>query len=159
MTAALFFTSVLLRAGGGVGVSPVHATELRRTAAPIQPGEKTLGDGVFTEEQATRGRQRYREHCSVCHSTDLSGGGDGEPGLVGTTFMAQWRQRSVSELFAYVSERMPYSAPGKLQSQDYIDIVSFVLKENGAPIGAVELPSDPEQLKQILITESPAKPQ
>jgi mono/diheme cytochrome c family protein len=124
--------------------------------APIQPGQKTIWDGIFTEEQAARGRQHYRQFCSTCHSTDLSGGGDGEPGLVGETFMGQWRQRELSELFAFVSERMPFSAPGTLQRQQYIDIVSYILKENRASSGVSELPFDLERLKQIMITDAPA---
>ena len=49
-----------------------------------------------------------------------------------------------------------YSAPGSLQGQEYIDIVSYLFKVNMVPTGLTELSYDREKLKQILVTETAA---
>jgi cytochrome c5 len=153
---------IMCVAGCGVALTAgwLHAqapqsnrAEAHQIPASTQHGQKTVWDGVFTEEQAARGRQHYRRFCGHCHSDDLSGGGDGEPALAGAIFMAQWRERSVAELFAVISETMPYSAPGSLRGQEYVDIVSYLLRANGVPTGQIELSYDREKLKQILVTD------
>jgi cytochrome c len=144
---SLLFTATA-RPAGGVDQPP----------ASIQDAQKTVWDGVFTKEQSARGRQHYRRFCGQCHSDDLSGGGDGEPALAGVIFMAQWQGRSVAELFAVISENMPYSAPGSLRGQEYVDIVSYLLEVNGVPAGPIELSNDRDQLKHILVTEKAGRP-
>src|SRR5438105_15921778 len=57
-------------------------------------GQRTIWDGVYTEEQAARGRLNYQQSCGQCHSDNLTGGGDGEPPLVGVSFMSQWWGRN-----------------------------------------------------------------
>ena len=154
---ALLLTAPARRAGSALG-SPGNPTTAHQIPASTstQDEQKTVWDGVFTAEQAARGQQLYRRFCGHCHSDDLSGGGDGEPALAGAIFMAQWRKRTVAELFTVISETMPYSAPGSLQGQEYIDIVSYLFKVNMVPTGLTELSYDREKLKQILVTETAA---
>lgn len=124
-------------------------------AGTVQP-QKTVWDGVFTKEQAARGLQYYRRSCGHCHADDLSGGGDGEPALAGTIFLAQWHKRSVGELFSLISETMPYSAPGRLPGQEYVDILSYILAVNGAPEGNGELSFTRKSLDAILMIDPAA---
>jgi hypothetical protein len=42
--------------------------------------------------------------------------------------------------------------PGGLTPQEYVDIIAFILKANGFPTGAQELPIDLDALKSIAIT-------
>jgi mono/diheme cytochrome c family protein len=147
----VLFTSAA-RLAGGDGVSRGDALAAQTRVSTGQ-GQLTIWDSVFTEAQAARGQRSYRRACGQCHSDDLSGGGDGEPALAGVIFLAQWRNRRMADLFEVISETMPYSAPGRLQREEYVDIVSYLLRANGAPAGPVELSHDREQLKQILITD------
>jgi quinoprotein glucose dehydrogenase len=120
------------------------------------PGDqRTVWDGVFTEEQARRGKSRYESACGYCHMDDLSGGGGDEPGasppaLVGPTFLASWRNASLAELAGTIAATMPFERP-KLEVQEYIDIVSYLLQANGMPAGPADLPTDAKQLKEISI--------
>ena len=53
--------------------------------AAAAPGARTVWDGVYTEEQATRGTEAYKSACSECHGADLAGDGFA-PALTGSEF-------------------------------------------------------------------------
>ena len=44
------------------------------TLAAQAPQGKTVWDGVYTDVQATRGKDAYDANCARCHREDLSGG-------------------------------------------------------------------------------------
>jgi S-disulfanyl-L-cysteine oxidoreductase SoxD len=123
---------------------------------------RTVWDGVYSAQQAERGRQTYRRTCAKCHLTDLSGGAqsggaDGEvpPPLAGPEFAEQWNGRPLSELFLTMKRGMPLDTPGALPSETYADLVSYVLKMNGMPAGATDVPTDTATLERIRITGRP----
>jgi cytochrome c len=116
---------------------------------------KTVWDGVFTEEQAQRGKKRYEAACAYCHMDDLRGGGGDEPGvapppLIGAEFLARWRDANVAQFVGTIAETMPFER-AKLERQAYVDIVSYLLQANGVPAGGAELPQAADDLKQIAI--------
>lgn len=126
-----------------------------RTVA--QPATKTIWEGVYTKEQAARGQETYDQRCGFCHRSDLSGGKVGDevaPAIGGPTFPVRWRG-PLSELFFKIADEMPKDNPGSLSANAVADVVSFLLFANEAPRGDVELSSDPEQLKAILVTRKP----
>ena len=100
------------------------------------------GTPFFSSDQVSSGRWEYSQHCSVCHGATLSGGG--APGLKGATFVAQWNGKQLKEFYGYVHDQMPLGQAGTLDGQQYADIVSFVLAQNGLPGGTDPLtPSTP----------------
>jgi cytochrome c len=132
-------------------------------ATGAQPATSTVWDGVYTEPQAARGERLYRQRCTKCHRNDLSGDGAlqgqlGEivPSLVGTSFSSRWTDETVGDMSLTIGRTMPWDAPGTLTRQANVDIVSYLLKMNGIPAGASELPIENEKLQQILITSKPA---
>jgi alcohol dehydrogenase (cytochrome c) len=92
------------------------------------------GAGVYTAQQATAGRTAYQTNCAGCHLADLSGQGDAAP-LRGAAFLQAWGTRSTKELLSFMQLTMPPQKPGALTSQEYLDIVSFILQQNGATPG------------------------
>jgi S-disulfanyl-L-cysteine oxidoreductase SoxD len=105
-------------------------------ARPVQT--RTVFDGVYTVEQADRGRRQYVRDCAECHGSTLAGA-EGGSALVGKEFLSHWDKKSVGELFDLVRKTMPDSAPGALTDRQYLDIVAYVLKENAFPAGKDEL--------------------
>ncbi len=98
--------------------------------------ERTVKDGVFTTDQAARGRQRYESTCLRCHGADLTGGAGRS--LVGDVFLRDWAGLTLDGLF----ERMQSMPPGgaeTLAEDAYVDIISYVLERNGFPAGGEEL--------------------
>ena len=92
----------------------------------------SIWDGVYSEEQAGRGRTLYMQNCGRCHGADLSGNFETPP-LVGR-FMPYWSGSTLDALFDYVSTAMPLDRPGSLGPTANTDIVAFMLKSN-APEG------------------------
>jgi mono/diheme cytochrome c family protein len=118
--------------------------------AGAQAPAKSIWDGAFTDTQATRGGDRYKASCAACHAEDLLGA-QGPP-LVGQAFLDRWNGSSVFDMVQVIKQSMPQEAPDSLGMPAYVDIVSFVLKSNGAPAGDAELPTEPAALRQILVS-------
>jgi mono/diheme cytochrome c family protein len=111
---------------------------------------RTVWDGVYTEEQASRGQAQYLRACASCHAADLRGGSTA-PSLVEESFSFQWADATVGELFERIRRLMPSDRPNSLSSQAYRDIVAFILQANKFPTGDKELDTDLDALRQILI--------
>ncbi len=94
---------------------------------------------AFTPAQATEGQSAYAQNCSGCHGQNLD---DGEfaPPVKGSGFTQQWGGKNVSELFNYVSTKMPPSNAGGLGNPVYLQITAFILQSNGVALTATNLP-------------------
>ena len=115
-------------------------------AAQAPPPARSIRDGVYSAAQAMRGELNYRSSCGRCHSDDLMGDRDA-PALVGGAFTSRWGGQTVDDLFQSVKRTMPQEAPDTLGPAAYADIVSYIIKSNGHPAGATDLPI--EALRQI----------
>jgi S-disulfanyl-L-cysteine oxidoreductase SoxD len=124
-----------------------------RSARAASPAKTTL-DGVYTADQAARGKAQYSANCSTCHMDDLSGSGQALP-LAGDAFMDVWEGQTVADLFAIIQGTMPQDKPGSLTPEVALDVISYILQQNKFPAGKDELKNDPEALKNILITNKP----
>jgi mono/diheme cytochrome c family protein len=126
-------------------VALVMAGALRQRAgaqsSPPRPTRSTAS-GVYTEGQATRGRDTYLMQCKSCHTPESH---------TGAVFASWWGQKPLSELYQFITTRMPKNEPGSLQPEEYIDVVAYLLKLNEMPSGSDELPADSVALKKIRI--------
>ena len=111
---------------------------------------KSVGDVVFTKEQAERGEAAYKSDCSECHGIDLAGDGFA-PALTGSEFMGNWNDLSVGDLFERIRISMPPSGPSSVTPAQKADIVSHIMNLNKFPAGQVELEPKTEALKGIKI--------
>ena len=117
---------------------------------------RTVWDGVFTETQATRGEASYGRSCATCHKDDLLGSGTA-PALAGEEFFRRWNESTVDDIVQTMKGSMPQEAPGSLEAQNYVDIVTYLLKASGSPTGSTELKADRDRLKQVRITPPPSR--
>ena len=108
---------------------------------PAAAQDRTVNDGVYTDQQATRGRAAYRAQCSACHATNLFGG-EMAPGLKGSGFIGGWSGATLWELADFTQATMPQDAPGRLSVQELNDVIAYVLQENDYPTGSEELAID-----------------
>jgi S-disulfanyl-L-cysteine oxidoreductase SoxD len=127
---------------------PFAAVFVLHTAVHAQPPSKSIWDGIYTEEQATRGKALYSQECSSCHGGELTGG-EMAPPLAGGEFMAGWDGLTVGDLFERIRISMPQNAPGSLSGQQNADILSFIFSASKFPTGTTELPKEAGILKQI----------
>lgn len=122
------------------------------TAAPAAQ-DQTIWDGVYTDEQAARGQRAYEQECAACHLDDLMGDGIA-PSLIGSAFFFRWSDLSMSDMYTAIRTTMPQGAPASLSASGYADISAYMLQKNEVPAGAMELPSDTDDLEGIMITEA-----
>jgi quinoprotein glucose dehydrogenase len=111
---------------------------------------RSARSGVYTEEQANRGKAQYVKSCATCHLNDLSGGGTAPP-LVGDLFLSNWLDRTVADLLERFRSTMPQNEPGSLSRETYLDILVYVLQANDYPAGPKKLDDDPEALAHIAL--------
>ena len=138
---------------GSEGKAPARA-QVAAVASPPNASRTSVWTGVYTDVQATRGREGYRQACAHCHSEDLLGE-RAAPALVGQPFTSRWANTTVDEMLQVIRRTMPQEAPDSLGTQGYVDIISYLLKSNGAQAGAAELPLEPSKLQQIVVTNRP----
>jgi mono/diheme cytochrome c family protein len=88
--------------------------------------------GAFTAEQAKRGQMLFLDRCAACHGNKLEGGQEAPP-LRDGAFWEEWDQKTARALYGRIISTMPPDSPGSLAEKDVIDIVAFVVRENGLP--------------------------
>jgi mono/diheme cytochrome c family protein len=126
-------------------------------AASQESTTASVWDGVYTEAQATRGGEAYRQACVNCHGPELEGA-DMTPALTGGAFTANWNDLTLGDLFERIRATMPLDKPGSLSRQQNADLVAFLLKANQWPVGTTELSRELGALKQIRIQSSKPEP-
>jgi S-disulfanyl-L-cysteine oxidoreductase SoxD len=105
-------------------------------ASPVTAQTKrTVWDGVFTAEQAARGKAVFARTCAACHAADLTGANG--PALKGEVFANHWMEDSLDALFARVKSMPPNRA--NLGGSEYVDLLAFLLDANAFPAGTREL--------------------
>lgn len=102
----------------------------------------STGTGVYTNEQAARGRDVYAAACQGCHNA---------AGHSGHAFTKEWLGATLADLFAYLSTTMPKGNPESLAPSEYVELVAYLLKLNRMPAGPDSLPTDAESLRRIRI--------
>ena len=137
----------LAMSAGSAGATSELGAEASEDEAPVpaEPAVDALGrhsvySGVYSAEQAARGRAIQEEHCSACHAPDDWARGNVLQGYTGM---------SAYDLVNWLRESMPLDEPGRLSLQQYTDVAAFIFQLNGAPAGTEELPADPSKLAQV----------
>ena len=98
--------------------------------------------GVYTTAQATHGEETYLSACASCHKRGT---------YSGDAFTKMWNGRPLSDLFEWISEKMPKDNPGSLTMPQSAEVLAYILQQNGMPAGQTELPADSEALGAIVI--------
>jgi quinoprotein glucose dehydrogenase len=113
----------------------------------------SIWDGVYTSDQADRGKAVYSSACARCHADTLDGN-DEVPPVKGSHFMTNWDGQSVGDLVQRIRNTMPLDDPGSLGGASTADLVAYLIQQNGAPAGKTELPTDTSVQSTIRITAS-----
>lgn len=102
-------------------------------ALPGQAPAKTTNSGIYTAEQAERGKKLFEAKCTTCHDTAR---------FTGDVFLDAWAGKPLKDVWDIASGTMPEDNPGSLQQQEYGDILAFFLHLNEFPTGDAELKGD-----------------
>jgi cytochrome c len=125
-------------------------------ASVVAAADRTVWDGVYTTAQAARGKAIYTAECQMCHGGNLSGGSDAAervPALKREDFGLT--RRDLNNLYGFVLESMPRNEPGNLSASNAVDVIAYILQQNGFPAGGADMVPDPSVLESILIVKKP----
>jgi mono/diheme cytochrome c family protein len=149
-----------VRSSWGNNFGAVAAAEV----VPVLAAARATGplasvwEGVFSREQAERGRQVIRTACAECHGTRLDGqpldpDRGPSPAIARARFLRVWDGRSLASLYAYTKATMPPSTPGALSEAEYLEAIAQMLATSGVPAGETALTADLARLSRILIRQ------
>ena len=99
---------------------PAGAQELARSSSRI--AEYSPRHLVPSDSQAEIGRRWFAASCEECHALDEIASDD---------FKAKWSGRTAFDLFDLIGRTMPENEPGTLPRRAYVDIVAYLMKQNG----------------------------
>ena len=105
----------------------------------------TTTQGVFSEDQATRGEDVFYNICAECHFEEDFGG----------PFIQSWVGASVKDLVDEIAATMPEDNPGGIPTEQYLDVVTYMFKLNGMPTGDDELATDDMEAVEIAVDIDP----
>ena len=121
---------------------PVAAGLVAVCSASLSSVVTTTQDGVFSPDQAERGRVVYESHCIACHETDFY-----------QEKLAVWQSELVVDFFDALSATMPAENPGGLTNAQYLDVLAYVFSITGSPAGDAELTLDTIASIEIVTAE------
>lgn len=134
---------------------PINRRGELTTADPALSGggefPRTAAEGVYSAAQARSGRDVYARACAACHGVDFQPA-PGSPPVAGSAFLANWRGRSVGDLFTYIRRNMPPGGGGSLSDTQYLQVTAYLLQANDFPAGEA-LDSDAAIMQAIGIGE------
>ena len=107
----------------------------------------------ITSEQAEAGRADFAQHCAMCHGADLRLLPTAS--LTGPEFVNRWRARSTNELLAQLRATMPPEGPGALPEDTYVNVIAYLLAQNGAAAGAEPLAASSALIGTLLPSAGP----
>lgn len=109
--------------------------------------------GVYTQAQADEGVKVYHASCDEgCHLYRLEGYGRAKP-LKGDGFKQDWKGKTLAELFQFISVKMPQDFPATLTPEEYVNVMAYVLSQNGFPAGTKPLTGDATALAGIVFAD------
>ena len=129
-----------LMADPGAAQQPAPAAPPAGTSAPAK--RLTIWDGVYTVEQATRGERTAYVNCFSCHTS---------ADWTSSRFLDPTSDQRLGDLFQMISRQMPMDSPGKLSAGEYADVIAYMLKLQGAPVGEKELVGQVRELDRIFV--------
>jgi polar amino acid transport system substrate-binding protein len=117
----------------------IAAVGVALACAVVSASQPRTHDGFFTSAQVAAGAREYAQHCARCHGANLEGS-IGSP-LKGDSFTTLGSESglSIGSFFRFVTSETPVGAGGSLSHDQYVEILAFILRENGYPPGPRKL--------------------
>src|SRR5262245_24211558 len=137
-----------------VSVSLLFLFFCGNSTASAQAVEARIWTGIFTNEQAERGKTDFAQSCVRCHGADLAG--VTAPSLNGNRFVTAWENESRYKRFTKVRDTMPPNFGTILTDEAKLDVITYILRTNGFPAGSDELRVDPDTLESIQVVRKGA---
>lgn len=121
------------------------------------PSRENNDAKLFTAQQVIRGKILYGANCAECHGETLQGGSAGA--LSGQAFADSWKssgmqgnwaegQLTVDDLDFIIRTTMPKGRPHSLKAEEYTEVLSYILRQNGYATGSTPLRAGSPGMKE-----------
>lgn len=114
---------------------PLHIDPNARVVRSLVPN---LPAATYWPAQADRGERVFNGTCVACHARSQ---------FIGQTFVENWNDRRVADFYTLIRSTMPVNNPGTLKDEEYLEVVSYLLKANHAAAGPDSLVGDSASVK------------
>jgi hypothetical protein len=123
------------------GATLALVTTIALSSVSAQNGAKgTSNDGVFTKAQADRANAQFTKMCADCHAFAVDQRKKpGDVVLGGPVFLKAWDGRTLDEMVTTIVMTMPSDGSGEVTEPEGLDLVAYILQQNGYPAGPAPL--------------------
>lgn len=106
-------------------------------------GQRTSNDGVYTRAQADGAKAQYEKLCAECHAFTVAAKRKTEDLPLGDEpFFKNWEGKPLSELVSLIVFTMPNDGRAAVDEPDALNLVAYILQQNGFPAGAAALTTE-----------------
>jgi mono/diheme cytochrome c family protein len=147
LTSARLCAVVALLTSAAVG-TPALAARTQNAAA-----ERSTIAGVYSTDQADRGRAIFDAKCQSCHGAAFEGG-TLAPALTGREFLSSFQQKPLRRIYSRIISTMPPDDVGSLTESETLALVALLLRANGYPDGPDAL-ARADDLNAIVVAPPP----
>jgi mono/diheme cytochrome c family protein len=113
--------------------------------------ESTVKAGIYSTEQAERGKATYDKICQSCHTFQPSEKSKDNPDLGGDAFLSKWDKRSLHELATVIYTNMPNDGSAVVSEAETADLVAYILQQNKFPAGSQPFKWDASARKVLIV--------
>ncbi len=71
------------------------------------------------------------------------------PALTGKLFASDKANLSVGDILTFIAVNMPATQPGSLPPDDYVQVMAYILQQNGYPAGTTALEFEPGKASKV----------
>jgi len=133
-------TGILLAGSFVVWVAAIAAST---TVAKGSTAQKTTNDGVYTKAQADGAKKQFDKMCADCHPFTVAARKKPKDVPLGDEpFFDAWSDRPLSELVTLITLTMPNDGSATVNDAEAMDLVAYMLQQNGMPTGPNPLSTD-----------------
>jgi mono/diheme cytochrome c family protein len=122
-----------------------RSTELPmyRSTEPPSQDQKTTNDGVYTKAQADGAKAQFDKICAECHPFTVAARKKPKDVPLGDEpFFENWEGRSLDAIITTIVLTMPNDGSGVVTDAEAVDLVAYILQQNGFPAGETALTKD-----------------
>jgi nitrate/TMAO reductase-like tetraheme cytochrome c subunit len=120
-----------------INAASVDCLQCHRNLGHVYAQEAPKPSGWFTDAQAVAGAKTYVQRCAPCHGANLEGGAG--PALKGTSWQQLYGGAKLLTVWGEIKGPMAQYAGTTFATQQSIDLLAYLLQQNGLPAGVQPL--------------------
>lgn len=117
------------------------AWSMALAVSATSPGDSapqaTTNDGLYSKAQAEAAKARFQEICADCHAFTVAAKKRPDDLPLGDEpFLKKWNGRTLDELITLIVMTMPNDGSAVLTDDEAVNLVAYILQQNGYPAGS-----------------------